>query len=238
MTKQYYLFVFLTLLAIHAIGQRMYGLPEKKVPPFTVALSQSTNPASEYYFKSIERKLTDLDTTLTAEQIVSYTRYKTQTVRINPSPLDSLANSIYKLNEDKKYQNAITKAQKLLSLSPNNISGHKEISLAYKRAGNDRLSNMHFAMMVKIITSVLKYGDGSYDHPFLVNNFWEGLSIYEAAFQCKPTKTVLMADKKNRLLGAYNGYSRAMDEILIRYSDLSHWKPLLKKDQYIVEGNQ
>ncbi|MCX8534243.1 hypothetical protein [Chryseobacterium luquanense] len=44
----------------------------------------------------------------------------------------------------------------------------------------------------------------------------------------------MIHDKKERLLGAYNGYYSAMDQILIKYSELSHWKPQLKEGDYTV----
>lgn len=219
-------------------GQKMYGeKPKTVIPKFSIELSASTDVKSQYYYKLVEAKLKRLDTTVTAEQLVSYTRHKVITTKLDPGKLDDLATKLYQLNEEKKYKQAIVKGVELLAISPNNITGHKELSLAYKKLGNDSLSQLHFAMMVKIVTSVFKYGDGRYEHPFLINNFFEGLSIYEAAFRCKPNKTVVMLDKRQRILGAYNGYSSAMDEILIRYSELSHWKPLLKEGDYIVEGN-
>lgn len=215
---------------------RMYGEQEKTIlPKFDISISASTDTKSIYYFKTVEDKLSKLDTTITAEQIISLTKYNIFKNQISPNFLDSLAGQTYLLNEDKKYDEAIMKAKIILAQSPNNITGHKEISLAYKRVGKDSLSNLHFSMLVKIITSVFKYGDGTYDYPFLVNNFFEGISIYEAAFRCKPKKMTVMLDKKNRLLGAYNGYSSAMDEILIRYSELTHWKSQLKEGDYRKE---
>lgn len=217
-------------------SDRMYGEQAKVVlPKFDIPISSSADTKSMYYFKTVEDKLIKLDTTITAEQIISLTKFKISKNEIRPNLLDSLANQTYKLNEDKKYDEAIKTAKIILTQSPNNITGHKEISLAYKRIGNDSLSNLHFAMLVKIITSVFKYGDGTYEYPFFVNNFFEGISIYEAAFRCKPNKMTVMLDKHNRLLGAYNGYSSAMDEILIRYSELTHWKSQLKKGDYIEE---
>src|SRR5687767_5256581 len=203
--KKHPLIITFVILGNVVFGQKMYGeKPKATIPKFGITLSVSTDPTSQYYYKSVEDKLNQLDTAVTAEQIISYTRYKVLTARLNPNLLDSLANRTYKLNEEKKYKDAIAKARELLSLSPNNISGHKEIAFAYKRIGNDSLSGLHFAMMVKVITSVFKYGDGRYEHPFLINNFFEGFSIYEAAFRCKPNKMVLMLDKNKRLLGAYN----------------------------------
>lgn len=215
---------------------RMYGEQAKVVlPKFSIPISSSTDASSIYYFKTVENKLAQLDSTITAEQIVSLTKFNIFKNEINPKLLDSLANKAYKLNEENNYDEAIKTAQLILDKSPNNITGHKEIGLAYKRIGKDDLANKHFGMMVKIISSVFKYGDGTYEYPFLINNFFEGISIYEAAFRCNPRKITLMLDKQDRLLGAYNGYSSAMDEILIRYSELTHWKSQLKKGDYIEE---
>lgn len=217
-------------------SMRMYGEQIKTVlPKFAIPLSASTDLNSVYYFKTIEERLIQLDTTITAEQIISLTKFNIFKNQIDPNFLDSLANKTYEQNEEKNYSDAIITAKLLLGRSPNNITGHKEIALAYKRIGKNTLSNLHLSMMVKIIMSVFKYGDGTYDYPFLVNNFFEGISIYEGAFRCKPNKMTVMLDKKGRLLGAYNGYSSAMDEILIRYSELSHWKSLLKEGDYIKE---
>lgn len=219
-----------------ADSRRMYGEEVKTTfPKFEIPLSASTDVNSVYYFKTIEEKLVKLDTLITEEQIISLTKFNISKNQINPSFLDSLANKAYKLNEEKNYTDALKTAQLLLNQSPNNITGHKELSLAYDRIGNDSLSSLHFSMMKKVLKSVFKYGDGTYDYPFLVSNFFEGISIYEAAFRCKPNKVALMLDKKNRLLGAYNGYSSSMDEILIRYSDLTHWKSQLKESDYSEE---
>lgn len=224
------------LFVSNLFAQRLYGTREKSnLPAFDIPLSESTNPASVYFYQQVEQKCRSLDTSITAKQILSLTRYYTSMSAVDPAYLDSLASKAYAFNEEKKYQDAVRTADLLLKASPTNITGHKELSLAFKRMENDSLSAIHFAFMVKIIKAVLAYGDGTYEYPFIINNFFEGLSIYEAAFYCKPNKMVLMLDKQKRLVGAYNGYSARYDEILIRYADLSHWKPRLKKGDYIEE---
>lgn len=215
---------------------RMYGKVEKTIlPKFDIPLSESSNINSIYYFKTVENKIIKLDSTVTAEQIISLTKFNISKNKINPNYLDSLSNKAYKQNEEKKYLEAINTTTLILNHSPNNIAGHKEIAFAYKRIGKDSLSSLHLTMMTKIIKAVFKFSDGTYEYPFLVNNFFEGFSIYEAVFRCIPKKFTLMLDKKERILGAYNGYSSAFDEILIKYTELSHWKPKLKPDDYIVE---
>lgn len=215
---------------------KIYGEKIKKVlPKFNVLLSESSDSHSIYYYKTIEKKLIELDSTLTEEQIVSFTKFNISENKINPTLLDSLANKAYKLNDEKNYREVVKTANLILEKSANNITAHKELSLAYKHLGKDELSKKHLGMMAKIISSVFKYSDGSYESPFLINNFFEGISIYEAKFRCKPKKITLMLDKKGRILGAYNGYSSYWDEIFIRYSELSHWKPQLKEGDYREE---
>ena len=207
--------------------------PEKKpvphvVPKFPIALAESTNKNSIYYFKSIEERITKFDTLISEEQLISLTKYKIHSNSINPTYLDSLANKVYKLNEAKKYTEAIELAKEILIQSPNNLTGQKEISYAYKHIGNTDLANKHFVMMVKIIKSILKYSDGSLKNPYLLNNFFEGKSLYEAKFGCLPdTSLVLTTDK--RLLGTFKCFH------INTLADLTHWLPLLKKGDYYIQ---
>ena len=208
--------------------------PEKKtassiiVPKFPIALAESTNKNSVYYFKSIEERITKFDTLISEEQLISLTKYKIHSNTINPTFLDSLATKVYKLNEEKKYTEAIELAKAILIQSPNNLTGHKEIGYAYKHIGNTDLANKHFMMMVKIIKSILKYSNGSLKNPYILNNFFEGKSLYEADFGCFPdTSLVLTTDK--RLLGTYKCFH------INTLADLTHWLPLLKKGDYYIE---
>ena len=136
--------------------------------------------------------------------------------------------TIHQLYEEKKYTEAIELAKAILIQSPNNLTGHKEIGYAYKHIGNTDLANKHFRMMVKIIKSILKYSNGSLKNPYILNNFFEGKSLYEADFGCFPdTSLVLTTDK--RLLGTYKCFH------INTLADLTHWLPLLKKGDYYIE---
>lgn len=206
-----------------------------KFPRLVISLKQCLDTTSVFYYKKIERKFIENDTNMTVEQVLSLTKYYVFTKKQNLTLLDSLSTKIYKLNESNQYEEAITISRHLLNICPNNLTGHKEIALAYKKTGNDSLSKKHFQVMVKILSSIFKYGDGNYDNPFIVNNFYEGISIYESVFRTKPSKVTLMLSKNQRLLGSYYAYLSAVDNVLIRYSDLSHWKSHLKKNDYIIE---
>jgi len=153
--------------------QSNFGQAKNNIPDFNVSINESKNENSIYYFKNVEALLSKLDTTVTAEQIIRLTKYKINSNTINPTDLDSLAGKAYKLNEDKRYDEAIVVSKEILNQSPNNITGHKEIAYAYKHLGNTNLAEYHFLMMVKIIESVFEYGDGSRNKPFILNNFFE-----------------------------------------------------------------
>ena len=198
------------------------------IPKFSIALEESTNKNSIYYFKSIEERITKFDTLISEEQLISLTKYKIHSNTINPTYLDSLATKVYKLNEDKNYAEAIELAKTILVQSPNNLTGHKEISYAYKHIGNTNLADKHFKMMVKIIKSILKYSDGSIKNPYILNNFFEGKSLYEASFGCFPETTLVLTIDK-RLLGTFKCFH------INTLADLTHWLPLLKKEDYYIE---
>lgn len=217
-----------------AIVEIAESKPEKEFVPiiisnFTIAIEESTNTNSRYYFKNIEEKIAKLDTLVSEEQLISLTKYKIHSNTINPTYLDSLANKAYKLNEAKKYDEAIELAKVILIQSPNNLTGHKEIAYAYKKLGNAHLANAHLGMMIKIIQSILKYSDGSRKNPYIVNNFFEGLSLYEAKIHCFPSKIKVILTTEKKLLGAYNCFH------IVTFSDLTHWLPLLKKEDYEIE---
>ncbi|WP_163407022.1 DUF4919 domain-containing protein [Flavobacterium ajazii] len=203
---------------------------QKSIQPYNVSITELTNQNSVYYYKNVQTLLQKLDTTaVTAAQIISLTKYKIHSNTINPTRLDSMARKAYKLNEDKKYDEAIITSKEILNLSPNNISGHKELAYAYKGLGNHELSNLYFEMMVKIITSIFQYGDGSRKSPYILNNFFEGISIYEAKFECYPKKVTVLLTPEKVLLGGYDCYH------IMRFSNLTHWLPLLKEGDYEIE---
>lgn len=72
---------------------------------------------------------------------------------------------------------------------------------------------------------------GSRNSPFIFNNFFEGISIYEAKFGLYPQKTRLILTKDKVLLAGYDSYH------IMRFVDLTHWFPSLKEGDYKIELN-
>ncbi|KFF01682.1 DUF4919 domain-containing protein [Chryseobacterium luteum] len=216
-------------IEISVNNEKKEAIPQNNIPKFNISIDQSMDKNSIYYFKNIEEQIAKLDTLLSGEQIISLTKYKIHTKAIHPAYLDSLANKAYLLNENKNYRAAIEVSEKILTRSPNNITAHKEMAYAYKRLDDPKRSNLHFSMMVKIIKSVFKYGDGSRQSPYILNNFFEGLSIYEAMYSCFPKKVTLILTTDKNLLGGYDCFH------IMRFSNLNHWLPSLSEEDYKVE---
>lgn len=231
----------LSFIYTATVGQELYSgtLPDsltQKVSVFNISQSELVDSNSKFYYKTIEKKFQALDTSISSVESIALTNYLIAVVDFNPAVLDSLGMLAYQLNENKEYNKAISTCRKILQQSANNITGHKEMAYAYNKIGKLDSAQQHLAIMEVIINSVFEFGNGTYNSPWLLNNFFEGVSIYEAAYKCNPRNRALMLDKQGRLLGGYNGYSAHLNKILIFYSNMSHWKKWLSEEDYIKEG--
>ncbi len=199
-----------------------------KVEIFNVDINSFTDVNSEYYFEKIKRKLNAIDLEISPEEIIAYTKYRNN-LNFNPFKIDSIASAIYKLNENLKFEDAIKLSVELKSVSPNNITLHKELSYAYKRLGKTELSEKHFEMMKKIINAVEKYSDGCRINPYILNNCFEGISLYEAIFGGYPKKTRFILTESKKIIYGYDIYH------IMRFANLNHYKKYLKEGEYKVE---
>lgn len=199
-----------------------------KIETFKIPTKDFTNKKSKYYYKTIEKKLNILDPSITAEEIISYTKYR-NSLDFNPFKLDSISSAIYKLNENSKYEEAVKLSDSLKKVSPNNITLHKELSFAYKKLGNEEMSEKHFGIMKKIIMAVEKYSDGCRINPYILNNAFEGISLYEAKFNLYPKKTRFILTESKKMIYGYDIYH------IMRFADLNHYKKYLKSGEYKIE---
>ena len=183
---------------------------------------------SKYYYKTVEKKLNDVDLNISDEEIIAYTKYRNSS-QFDPFKIDDIAYSIYKLNENSKFEEVIKLCDQLKSVSPNNITLFKELSFAYKKLGKTEISNKYFEMMKKIISAVEKYSDGCRINPYILNNSFEGKSLYEAKFSLFPSKTRFILTKTKKMIYGYDIYQ------IMRFADLDHYKKYLKKGDYKIE---
>ena len=199
-----------------------------KIEIFKIESKYFTDKNSKYYFKTVENKLNNIDLNISSEEIIAYTKYRNN-LDFNPFRIDSIASAIYKLNGDAKFEEAIKLCDKLKSISPNNITLHKELALAYKKIGKTEISEKHFEMMKKILNAVEKYSDGCRISPYILNNCFEGKSLYEAKFSLFPSKTRFILTESKNIIYGYDIYH------IMRFADLNHYKKYLKEGEYKIE---
>ena len=202
---------------------------KKSVKKFEIPVELSFDKNSNYFYEKIESRLINCDSILTSKEIISYTKYKIFKKEINPLKLDSLANEIYQLNEKGKFEESLNLSEMLLKESPNNITGFKEKSFALKRLGQLEKANSCFNMMKLLVNSVMETSEGTRENPYILNNFFEGISIFEARNICYPKKTRFILTKEKQLIGGYDCFH------ILTFSDLNHYKPYLNKIDYKVE---
>lgn len=240
MIKKTTLFLPFILFVGSLIGQNLYSgkIPDSlrwEIEEFTTPKKSFHNPNSEFYHDEIYDLLLKMDTSLSAEQIVSYNRFSSTKKEAQGKLLDELGNQAYEQNEKELYLKAIETCKKLKKIFPGSIAAHKELSYAYAQLGDTITSQLHFTFMKKLISGVFKFSNGDYDHPFIVGNSFDEFCIYESVFSSKPSKSGFILTKDGRMLGAFYGYSPTMNEILILYCEAPQYKGKLESWEYAKE---
>ncbi|MGV3611522.1 MAG: DUF4919 domain-containing protein [Fluviicola sp.] len=223
--KHHLIIVFLSsiLFACSAQTNQKVLIAGKEVPIFETG--------SEFFHEKIRERLIAFDTTLTPKHMLSYTHYVQQTAPFNPSELDILAKKIYKLNEEKNYQKALEKCRELLAVSPNNITGFKEMSFAFNRTGEEDSVKIFFTLMVKAIEGAKLSGNGDMESPLVLNNSFELTSLIEASTGLYADKSAVIKDSKDRILVLAMVQSPRMGRVTL----INHWSKFLKKGEYLTE---
>lgn len=222
-------------------GQKLYSgkLPNSlihDIKTFKIDFLEFENKNSMFYHELIEDKFRAFDTSITSVECIALIKYNNLNQRLNPLELDELGDLAYELNERQYFDSAVSVCNKILSMCPNNLTGIKELSYAEGKLGKNESSEKSFAMMSLILDAISEYGNGTYESPWILNNYKEGSSIYDSKYGCIPSKGGFMLDKSNRFLGGYYGYSPRLNEILILYSNMDHIKFRLGSTDYIREG--
>jgi|GEM_PF-5996292 len=186
---------------------------------------------SEFFHDSIRKRLVAFDTTLSPKYFLAYTHYVQLLAPFNPSDLDLMAKKIYKLNEDKKYRDAVAKCRELLAISPNNITAFKEMGFAFKRLGKQDTVQICFTLMVKAIEGAKLSGDGDIKSPYVLNNSFELTSLIEATTGLYVDKSPVIKDSKGRILVLGIVQSPRMG----RFALINHWSKYLKEGEFVAE---
>ncbi|MDF3025957.1 MAG: hypothetical protein K0S23_264 [Fluviicola sp.] len=224
--KYHLVILFLTAFLVACSAQDKKVLIEgKEVPIF--------DADSEFFHEKVRSRLAAFDTTLTPKHMLSYTHYVQLSAPFNPSDLDLKAKKVYKLNEEKQYRDALEKCRELLMISPNNITGFKEMGFAFKKLGEEDSVQICFTLMVKAIEGAKLSGNGDIKSPYVLNNSFELTSLIEATTGLYVDKSPVIKDSKGRILVLGFVQSPRMG----RFALINHWFTYLKEGEFVTEEN-
>ena len=135
-----------------------------KVIDFDNLIAQTTDKKSEYnYDKLIEKFIKG--TELSDAQVYMLLIGFTQKPEYNPYTAE--ADVVFKLNDEKKFTEAITEANKLLETNPILPALYKELIYAHRNLGDEERAEENLKKLHSILNAMLYTGDGSCDKPYV-----------------------------------------------------------------------
>ena len=232
MNLRFFLAFSLLLSSFILKGQNLFTgtLPDSlinNIKEFHIDTSQFSNPESKFFHSTIAKKFESLNTSISSKESIALTTYNLNAIK-DLNKLNELCKLTYDLNEEHLYDSAIIVCKQILNICPNNLTALKESSYAYAQIDSSELSNNYFEVFKLTAQAVFEYGNGTYDEPWILNNFYEGFSIYDFYFGASPTKAGYLLTKSDILLGAYYAYSPRVNNIIILYSYMNHMKGFLQ----------
>lgn len=138
-----------------------------KITDFDNLAKQTKNKKSPFYYNDLINKFTS-DNELTDEQIYMLLVGFAQQDNYKPYTIE--ADQVYELNEQEKFDEAISKANELLKTNPLLPSLYKELIFAYRKIGNETLAENYQKKLQSILNAMLYSGDGTCDKPYVA--FW------------------------------------------------------------------
>lgn len=135
-----------------------------KIVDFDNLVDQTTSKKSEFYYdKLIEEFVKGKQ--LSDEQVYMLLIGFTQKKEYNPYTTE--ADIVFELNDEKKFSEAITKAEELLKTNPLLPALYKELIYAHRNLSNDALAEDYLKKLHSILNAMLYTGDGSCDKPYV-----------------------------------------------------------------------
>jgi len=138
-----------------------------KITAFENLAKQTADEKSPFFYKDLLSKF-NTDNELTDEQVymllIGFAQQDTY------KPYTQEADQVYDLNNQEKFDEAISKANELLKANPLLPALYKELIFAYRKKGNETLADNSQKKLQGILNAMLYTGDGTCDNPYVV--FW------------------------------------------------------------------
>lgn len=138
-----------------------------KITDFANLTNQTTDEKSPFYYKDLLSKF-NANNELTDEQVYLLLIGFSQQDEYKPYTQE--ADQVYELNNQEKFDEAISKANELLKTNPLLPALYKELIFAYRKKGNETLADNCQKKLQSILNAMLFTGDGTCDKPYVA--FW------------------------------------------------------------------
>ncbi len=200
-------FVTLCCLIIVATGSNLLAQEKDRFGDERIELlikkySEQTSENKAIY-KSLSRRWAKKDSTITAKEVTFLRCFYTTTSQYNPLEIDKMGTDIFRLNEEKKYEEAIRLCQELLKKCPYNLISFKEMAYALNKLEKDYAPVWAKAQL--IVQAMSTYGEyfepkdqnvvKTLNIPLFPLSLYEGAILYDMSKSFpKVTKVLQMND--------------------------------------------
>jgi len=153
---------------------------------FEKILQESKKKNSELSSSKLLERYIKADTTLTDKQVLALLINFTDNAHYKPYKDLEFSRNLYKLNEEEKFNQAITEGEKFLSNHPFDLKTLDEVAYAYYKKDNLPLSDSYQTKADLIFKAMIYSGDGtSIDTPMFALNPSDGQDFIKKVFEAK-----------------------------------------------------
>lgn len=163
---------------------------------FENILKESKSKDSDLNYNKLLEKFNKTDTTLTDRQVLALLIGFTDNTYYKPYKDLEFSINLYKLNDDKKFDEVIKEGNKFIANHPFDLKALFEISYAYYKKGNQVLADSYLMKTTMIFKAMIYSGDGkSIETPMFALNPADGQDFIRKAFGAKIGKMSSGRDK-------------------------------------------
>lgn len=163
---------------------------------FENILKESKNKNSDFNYEKLLPRFNTNDTTLTDKQMLSLLIGFTNNIHYKPYKDLEFRRNLYKLNDDKKFDEAIKEGNQFIINQPFDLKTLFELSYAHHKKGDQKLADAYLMKATMIFKAMIYSGDGkSIDSPMFALNPSDGQDFIRKAFGAKIGKMGSGRDK-------------------------------------------
>ena len=197
--KKNRIILFVSMIFFIATANSTFGQNFNYHSDFKELLENSKDKKSDFFYPKLLERFNKNDSTLTNKEMIALQIGFTDNKNYKPYSIIDKEREILSLIKEKKYDEAITKSNKLLETNPLNFTALMEKGFAYMKL-NKPDTPFHKERTMKIIRSIKWSGDGSIDNPYFILSPIDGQTLIKYVFGASIGKMGSGRDKNNYFL--------------------------------------